>query len=342
MTIKPSKGLGRGLSALIADSNEPEIIRQKQTVSAANDSVPAVKLPLSSIKPGRFQPRNFFKPEDMAELAESIRKNGVVQPVIVRAITGRDPDYPRATHELIAGERRWRAAGLANLEEIPAIVMELTDRQALEIALIENIQRQNLTPIEVAEGYQRLIDEFKYTQEQLAESLGKSRTQITNFLRLLSLPEQIKDMLNKEKISVGHARLLLTAPDPNLVAEKIIKQGLSVRQAEKLIQTMQDPRTAPIKKKAPISSAVEAIRKESEGTDAKRKAKVAEFVEVYQQLIESEQDKDIVELEKVLSKNLGMTLHIIDENDKGKIVIHYESIEQLDGMLRKLERLISL
>ena len=337
---KPSKGLGRGLSALIADSNEPEIIRQQHVSTAANDSIPAVKLPLHAVKPGRFQPRSYFNQEDLADLAESIRKNGVVQPVIVRSVTARDADYPRATHELIAGERRWRAAALANLAEIPAIVMELTDKQALEIALIENIQRQNLTPMEVAEGYQRLVQEFAYTQEQLSEVIGKSRTQITNYLRLLTLPEQIKELLNKEKITVGHARALLTAPDPIEVVNKIILRGLSVRQTEKIIQNTQKIRTGQAKKKAPISSAVEAIRREGEGGSTDRKKKIVEFVKLYQELVETERDEDIIELEKVLSKNLGMTLHIIDETEKGKIVMHYHTIEELDAILRKLERLV--
>ena len=343
MTIKPSKGLGRGLSALIADSNEPAEIRHQQELTAANDSIPAVKLPLTSIKPGRFQPRNYFNQDDMSGLAESIRKNGVVQPVIVRSITGRDLDYPRATYELIAGERRWRAAALANLTEIPAIVMEMDDKQALEIALIENIQRQNLMPLEVAEGYQRLINEFAYTQEQLSEVIGKSRALIANYLRLLSLPEQIKELLNKEKISFGHARALLGSPDPIDVVNKIILRGLSVRQTEKLIQnTQKTPRTTQTKKKAPISFAVEAIRREGGEENIARKTKVAEFTKIYQELIEAERDSDIIELEKVLSKNLGMTLHVIDETEKGKIVMHYHTIEELDMILRKLERLVSL
>jgi ParB family chromosome partitioning protein len=340
---KPLKGLGRGLSALIADSNEPEMIRQQQnTSSAANDSVPAIKLALTSIKPGRFQPRSYFNQEDLADLSESIRKNGVVQPVIVRAVTERDADYPRATHELIAGERRWRAAALVGLDDIPAIVMELNDKQALEIALIENIQRQNLTPLEIAEGYQRLIAEFSYTQEQLAEVIGKSRTQITNFLRLLSLPQEIKDLLNKEKISVGHARALLSSPEPIDAVNKIILRGLSVRQAEKLIQNTQKPRTGQAKKKAPISFAVEAIRREGGEENNSRKEKIAAFIKLYHELIENERDPYIIDLEKVLSKNLGMTLHIIDENEKGKIVMHYHTIEELDSILRKLERLVSL
>ena len=341
--VRAQKGLGRGLSALIADSNEPAIQQQKtQEFSAANDSVPAVKLSLTSIKPGRFQPRSYFNETDLADLAESIRKNGVVQPVIVRTSTGKDVDYPRATHELIAGERRWRAAAQAGLDDIPAIVMELDDKQALEIALIENIQRQNLTPMEVAEGYQRLIDEFSYTQDQLAEVIGKSRTQITNYLRLMTLPEQIKDLLNKERITVGHARALLSAADPIDVVNKILLRGLNVRQVEKLIQnTQKAPRPTANKKKAPISSAVEAIGGR-EKQIAGRAEKLSEFLKLYAELTEMENDPDIIELEKVLSKNLGMMMHIIDENEKGKIVMHYHTIEELDTILRKLERLASI
>lgn len=339
---KAQKGLGRGLSALIADSNEPTIQRQQlQEFSAANDSVPAVKLSLTSIKPGRFQPRSYFNEADLSDLAESIRKNGVVQPVIVRLSKGKDADYPRATHELIAGERRWRAAAQAGLDDIPAIVMELDDKQALEIALIENIQRQNLTPMEVAEGYQRLIDEFAYTQDQLAEVIGKSRAQISNYLRLMTLPEQIKELLNKERISFGHARALLGAADPIEVANKIILRGLNVRQVEKLIQNTQKAPRGVAKKKAPISSAVEAIGRDKPMQEG-RAEKLSAFLKLYAELTEMENDPDIIELEKVLSKNLGMTMHIIDENEKGKIVMHYHTIEELDAILRKLERLASI
>lgn len=339
MTMKPSKGLGRGLSALIADSNEPEVQRQQKQLDAANDSIPAVKLPLSSIKPGKFQPRSYFNEEDLGDLAESIRKNGVVQPIIVRASGHYDADYPRATHELIAGERRWRAARLANLDEIPAIIMELTDKQALEIGLIENIQRQNLTPIEVAEGYQRLITEFDYTQEQLSDVIGKSRTQVTNYLRLLSLSGPVKELLNKERISMGHAKALIGLTNAEEIAEKIVSRGLSVRQAEKLIQNVEKAPTGPTqKKKAPISSAVEALRNNAPISES-RKEKLSAFLKLYEELITLDRDTDVLDLEAVISKNLGMTLHIVEEKEKGKIVLHYHTVEELDSVLRKLERI---
>ena len=338
MSQKSSKGLGRGLSALIADANETAMPQRGQNFTPANDSnLIAIKLPVDHLKPSKFQPRSYFNTEDLADLAESIRKNGVVQPVIVRAVRGRDSENPEVTHELIAGERRWRAAGMANLSDIPAIVMELDDKQVLEVALIENIQRQNLTPLEVADGYQRLIKEFEYTQEELSEVIGKSRAQITNFLRLLTLPESVKTLLNQEKISVGHARALLGAPDAESVAEKIVSRGLNVRQTEKLIQNTEKVTTSQGKKKAPISSAVQALRREGEETSPNRKM-LEEFSKLYEEIGMAQRDPDILELEKVLSKNLGMQLRIVDEGEKGKIIISYHAIEELDTILRKLER----
>lgn len=348
MNAKPNKGLGRGLSALIAEADAPAVHAATPTknLTPANDSLQAVKLPVTSLKPSRFQPRSYFNETDLADLAESIKKNGVVQPVIVRALSARDSNHPNATHELIAGERRWRASQLAGQKEIPAIVMELDDKQALEIALIENIQRQNLTAMEVADGYQRLIDEFDYTQEELADVIGKSRTQITNYLRLLTLPEKVKSLLNDEKLSVGHARALIGAENPEEIAETVVKRGLNVRQTEKMVKASGKPKVAssPFTKKkeaaAPISQAVEALRKES--TDFYRTKVLKEFAKLYDEVGQVQQDPDILELESMLSKNLGMHLRIVDEGEKGKIVISYETLEELDKILRKLEKVASI
>lgn len=349
MNAKPNKGLGRGLSALIAEADAPvaQTATTTKNLTAANDSLQAVKISVSSLKASKFQPRSYFNETDLADLAESIKKNGVVQPVIVRALSARDSNNPNATHEIIAGERRWRASQQAGLKEIPAIVMEIDDKQALEIALIENIQRQNLTPLEVAEGYQRLIDEFDYTQEELAGVIGKSRTQITNFLRLQSLPEKVKTMLNEDKLSVGHARALLTAENPTELAENIVKRGLNVRQAEKLSKTSGKPKAvaSPFNKKkaavAPISQAVEALRKDG-ADDAYRLQVLKDFAKLYEVLGQIQQDPDIIELETMLSKNLGMSLRIVDEGEKGKIVISYQTLEELDIVLRKLEKVASI
>lgn len=292
-----AKGLGKGLSALIS---EKKISISEKSSSAANNNAGITDtgtrdtLPIDSIRPGRFQPRTLFKKEELNELADSIKKNGVVQPIIVRPIDDREGAY-----EIIAGERRWRASKIAGLKHIPAIIMELNDRQALEIALVENIQRQNLSALEEAEGYQRLIKEFNYTQEQLAEVIGKSRTAITNTIRLLNLPEPVKDMLNDDKLTPGHAKILVAAKDPVGLAEIIVKRGLNVRQSEKLAQKFSDKNRE------------------------KRK---------------QEKDPEIVQLEKEISKKTGLDVTITNKDEKGTVVIGYYSLEELDDILRRLEK----
>lgn len=348
MNAKPQKGLGRGLSALIAEAAENKpAARVAAAREAANDSLEAVKIPVTELKPSRLQPRSYFRKEELSELAVSIRKNGVVQPILVRALPSK---IGSATHEIIAGERRWRASQEAGLTDIPAIVMDIDDKQALEIALIENIQRQNLTPIEVAEGYQRLIDEFKYTQDQLADVVGKSRTVVNNYLRLLGLPERVKQLVNEEKLSFGHARALITLQDPSELAERVVLQHLSVRQTEALVKQIENakfaavaPRIAPPKKSkkdAPISQAVEALKKDQQNEERKRLLR--EFNHYYQMLQYAQEDEDIADLEKTLSKNLGLNIAILDEGEKGRIVISYDNLNELDNVLRKLEKVASL
>ncbi|MEI6986634.1 MAG: ParB/RepB/Spo0J family partition protein, partial [Rhodospirillaceae bacterium] len=213
--------LGRGLSALFGEVNDEY---------SSGDRVRQTKqLPVEFIHPGRFQPRRKFDEEAIAELAQSVREKGILQPLLVR----RSPD--KANHyEIIAGERRWRAAQAAGLHEVPVVLRDLSDREALEISIIENVQRQDLTALEEAEGYRRLLDEFKHTQEDLARALGKSRSHVANTLRLMALPEPIKLMLHDGQLTAGHARALLTATNPLSLAEEVVAKGLNVRQTEQL------------------------------------------------------------------------------------------------------------
>ena len=217
--MKNNKRLGMGLAGLIGDSYAESDDEKRQQES----------LPISLIHPGSFQPRKYFDEESLNELADSIRKNGIIQPIVVR----KDPSQDG--YEIIAGERRWRASKIAGLEEIPVIIKDLSDKACLEIAIIENIQRQDISPIEEGEAYQRLIDEFFYTQEELSSVIDKSRSHITNLMRILTLPENIKTMVNKKELSLGHAKVLVNAKNAEVIAEKIISQKLSVREAEELI-----------------------------------------------------------------------------------------------------------
>jgi ParB family chromosome partitioning protein len=284
------RGLGKGLSALIADQDEPAAA----LAPAAKDSS-VQKLPLSLIHPGRFQPRTHFQEEALSELSESVRKNGVVQPILVRSAA--------QGYEIIAGERRWRAAKMAGLHEVPAVLMDISDKQALEIALVENIQRRDLGPIEVAGGYQRLIDEFGYTQEELADVVGKSRSHVTNILRLLSLPQKVKELIAEEKLTLGHARALVGVEHAEAIAEEVVQGDLNVRQTEKLVQASSEfPRQ-------------QAKTQKKDGS----------------------KDPDILELERMVSKSLGLPVTIENRGEKGKVVITYQSLAQLDTVLRRLE-----
>ena len=215
------KGLGRGLSSLMGDTKE---------VSIQNDiSNQEKKIAISNLKPSPSQPRRLFDKNSINELAESIKSKGLVQPILVRP-----SPTESGTYEIIAGERRWRAAQIAQLHEIPAVVRKLDDVEALEIAIIENIQRSDLSPIEEAAGYKRLIENHGHTQEALAEIVGKSRSHIANIIRLLGLPQSIQDMISEGKISSGHARAIMNSAFPEQLAEKIVTENLSVRDAENL------------------------------------------------------------------------------------------------------------
>ena len=215
------KGLGRGLSSLMGDAKD--ILSQNET------SNQETKIAIANLKPSPSQPRRLFDKKSINELAESIKSKGLVQPILVRPSPAES-----GTYEIIAGERRWRAAQIAQLHEVPAVIRKLDDLEALEIAIIENVQRSDLSPIEEAAGYKRLIENHGHTQEALAEVVGKSRSHIANIIRLLGLPQSIQDMISEGKISSGHARAIMNSAFPEKLAEKIISENLSVRDAENL------------------------------------------------------------------------------------------------------------
>lgn len=286
---KRRSNLGRGLNALfgeaIEETSAPEKPRNPRTV------------PIEFVHPGKFQPRKRFDQEAIQALVESVRDRGILQPLLVR----RHPDAP-SDYEIIAGERRWRAAQLAGLHEVPVVVRELTDREALEIALIENIQRQDLTPLEEAEGYRRLLEDFGYTQETLGQSVGKSRSHVANMLRLLALPEPIKALVTEGQLSAGHARALLGVPDSATLARTVVDKGLNVRQTEKLARDVQSGRATR------VASAPAAPAK----------------------------DPDTVALEREMSNRLGLKVTIEPRGQGGTLVIQYGDLDQLDEVLRRL------
>lgn len=280
-----ARNLGRGLNALLGDAEEPaEQAGGIQTVA------------LSDLEPSPFQPRRVFDEEAINDLVESIRTKGVLQPLIVRAKNGGDGKY-----EIVGGERRWRASQLAGLTEVPVIVKQFTDKEALEVALIENLQRQDLNALEEAEGYRRLMDEFANTQEELAQAVGKSRSHVANTMRLLGLPEKVKGYLETGKLTSGHARALLTAKEPEVLAETVIAKGLNVRQTEKLAQ--------------------EGLEKKKRKTAAPKK---------------SEKQEECDSLAADLSRVLGINVSIRPKSVGGELVLFYETLEQLDGLIRRL------
>ncbi|WP_445376596.1 ParB/RepB/Spo0J family partition protein [Niveispirillum fermenti] len=286
-------GLGRGLSALFGEAVGAEEEQQVDRVRLTR------LLPIDQVHPGKFQPRRRFDEEALTALVDSVRERGILQPLLVRKDPGAGPG--QTSYEIIAGERRWRAAQLAGLHEVPVLVRTLTDREALEIALIENIQRSDLTPLEEAEGYKRLMDEFSHTQEDLARSVGKSRSHVANMLRLLALPDEVKQMVQDGILSMGHARALLTAPDPVAAAHEVVKRELNVRQTEALVKQMAaEPLelTQPVKEKAP----------------------------------------DTVALEREVSLALGLKVSLKGDGKKGTLQIHYRTLDQLDGVLNCILR----
>jgi ParB family transcriptional regulator, chromosome partitioning protein len=295
------RSLGRGLSALLGAETEttPEEVREAAPVGRA-----PLALPIANIRPGRFQPRRRFDAEEVESLAKSIREKGVIQPVLVRPVAGEPGIY-----ELVAGERRWRAAQQAQLHEIPALVRELADRETLEVALVENLQRQDLTAVEEARGYQRMMDEFRRTQEDVAEVVGKSRSHVANTLRLLTLPVPVQEMVDDGRITAGHARPLVGLEDAQRLAARVVSGSLSVRETERLAQKVREGGWA----------ALEGKRSAGGGRGEGRSA-------------------DLVELEHDVSERLGLIVQIKAKGESGEVTIRYKSLEQLDDLLAKLRR----
>ena len=293
-----TRGLGRGLSALMADANVNKT-QEKQDVSVVSVEQ---TVPIEKIFANPDQPRRTFEPEQLNDLANSVRAKGVIQPLIVRD----RPDHP-GEFEIVAGERRWRAAQMAQQHELPVIHRAFSDTEVLEVAIIENIQRADLNPVEEAFGYRQLMDKFGHTQEQMAEALGKSRSHIANLLRLLSLPPDVQEFLREGRLSAGHARALVTAENPTVLAGIVIAKGLSVRETEKLV------------KKAAIKDAGED-RAPKRGSSPGAK------------------DADTKALEGDLSAALGLKV-VIDHKpggETGQMALQYTSLEQLDDLCRML------
>ena len=287
--FKPKK-LGRGLSALLGEKPPTQVEPEE------NARVPS-SVPIEFLEPGEFQPRRLFDEQEIKSLAASISERGILQPILVR------PKGERS-YEIIAGERRWRAAQIARLREVPILVKDLPNQVVLEAALVENIQRSDLGPLEEADGYKRLLDEFGYTQEKLAKVIGKSRPHIANTLRLISLPEPVKMLLDEGKLTAGHARSLIGLPNAVELAREIAEKGLSVRQAEALAsKNSQNTPYGAVSKGRPNSK-----------------------------------DPNTVALEQSLSNLLGLKVLIEDNGERGKLSISYNSLEQLDSILQRLKK----
>ena len=292
---KEKRGLGRGLSALMAD------VDLSQGTQDPTNAGSEQNLPIEQVKPNPDQPRRDFDDAALKELADSISEKGIIQPLIVRA----DGDG----YQIVAGERRWRAAQLARLHEVPVVIRDFSDVEVLEIAIIENIQRSDLNPVEEALGYRQLQEKFGHTQEQLSSALGKSRSHIANLMRLLNLPEEVLRWLREDKLSAGHARALITADDPTGLARIVMSKGLSVRETEKLAKAGgAKPRTG------------QAAEPRKEGKDADTRA-----------------------LEQDLAAALGMRVSIDHGpgGEVGSLTVTYKDFEQLDELCRKLSSTVT-
>ena len=282
-----TRGLGSGLAALLGETGRGD--------GASKDSTPAASrvLSIGSLRPGRLQPRTEFDSEEIQSLAASISTQGIIQPILVRPAKDTDGDY-----EIIAGERRWRAAQVAGLHEVPVVVHFIGDQDALEIALIENIQRQNLNVFEEAEAYQHLIADYGKSQEEVAQAVGRSRSHVANIIRLLALAPEIKQMTIAGKLSPGHARVLLGVENSIQMANKIVSENLNVRQTEKFIRKADD-KSRPVK-------------------------------------VKKEKNANLRDLEETLTNRLGLRVRINEKSRGGNISVEYKTLEQLDELLKKL------
>ena len=276
--IKLKKGLGRGLSSLLGDSSK---------------NIETNKIAIKDIVRSKFQPRKNFNKDSLAELTNSIKEQGVIQPIIVRPSASIDGKY-----EIIAGERRWLASQNAGLHELPAVILNVDDVKSLEFAIVENVQRQDLNPIEEARGYQRLVDDFSYNQDKLSKFIGKSRSYIANSLRLLSLPDEVLSMVEQENLSAGHARSLIGLNNSVDIAKKIIQKKLSVRQAEVLARQFRNKKFKLVHKK----------------------------------------DPNILDLQKTLEEKTGLNISISNKkSNSGTITFEYKDLDQLDRIINTIK-----
>lgn len=273
--------LGMGLSALLGDAAPGD----------ADSRRPIRLVPIEKVHPGRYQPRHVFDPEKLADLAASIKDKGILSPLLVRAHKTITDAF-----ELIAGERRWRAAALAQLHEVPIILRDFSDREALEIALVENLQREDLNALEEAEAYARLMNEFEHSQEELAQAVGKSRSHVANTIRLLGASQKVKDYLAAGKLSAGHARALIGAEKADEIADQIVERSLNVRQVEALMARARGPGRNPA----------------------------------------ADRDADVTSLEREISASLGLIVKLKAHGSAGEVVISYRTLDQLDHLLRRL------
>jgi len=295
-STKKPRALGRGLSALMADVETSHTSKPE-----ADKNVGQREVAIDLISPNPDQPRRSFDKEDLQDLASSIEKHGVVQPLLVREIKKKS-----GTFEIIAGERRWRAAQIAQLHTVPVVVRKFTDQEVLEVAIIENVQREDLNPIEEAMGYDQLMTRFGHTQQEVSDAMGKSRSHIANLLRLLNLPKQVREMVSNGSLSSGHARALLSAEDPIQIAKEVVRRGLSVRQ-------------------------VETLMKQNKGSGATRpKGSTSQS--------KKQKDADTKALENELSAHLKMKVSIdfVSEEAGGKMTINFHNLEQLDDLMNSL------
>lgn len=317
---KPSRaatrGLGRGLSALMSDVT-PGLIQENETESTASvkstkekqaktkvetqetpDRRGVMTLAIDQLERNPDQPRRIFDTEKLAELTESIRDKGVLQPILVRPIT-RKINHSKKHYQIVAGERRWQAALKAGLDAMPVLVRDLSDQDVLEIGVVENVQRADLNPIEEAMAYRALVDQFSRTQEDIAKAIGKSRSHIANMLRLLTLPKRAQDFLQQGKISTGHARAIISAPDPVALAEDIVEKNLSVREAEDWVRRLKKEAHAPL---------------------------------VHKNI----KDADTRKVETDLMAALGLAVDLRHKSPGGELKIKYKSSEQLDDLIKRL------
>lgn len=284
--------LGRGLAALIGEVGDEMSVVERGRGQR--------RVPVEFLRPNPRNPRKFFEESELRELSQSIRDRGIIQPIVVRPVPNKSDAF-----EIVAGERRWRAAQHAGLHEVPVVVVDIDDKTSLEYAILENVQRADLNPIEEAQGYSRLMAEFSYTQENLSKIIGKSRSHIANMMRLSDLPEPVKSLLVNRQITAGHGRALLSVKDPQAVARRIVDQGMSVRQVEEIAQSDQAGETMP---------------RNLETKSAHKPGK----------------DPDTRALERALQDVLGLNVDIAHKGTGGELRIRYKTLEQLDGLCRRL------